>query len=128
MTTESRIEQLYDFISTDEDGRTCEAISEEACTDVPRNFLLNALNGTATKLAEQIASPGLVLPWFLAALGAPAALAGLLVPIRRGGALLPQLAVAGRIRRFKKRKWFIKSFDEIFKTFFFFKKNKISLL
>ena len=68
MTADSRIEQLYDFITTDEDGRTCEAISEEACTDVPRNFLLNALNGTAS--------------------------------------LLPQLAVAGRIRRFKKRKCF----------------------
>jgi hypothetical protein len=67
---------------------------------------LNALNGTATKLAEQTASPSLVLPWFLAALGAPAGLAGLLVPIRRGGSLLPQLAVAGRIRRFKKRKWY----------------------
>lgn len=106
MTTHSQIERLYDFITTDEDGRSCDAISEEACTEVPRNFLLNALNGTATKLAEQIASPSLVLPWFLAALGAPAALAGLLVPIRRGGSLLPQLAVAGRIRGFKKRKWF----------------------
>jgi hypothetical protein len=106
MTTYSLRERIYDYITTDEEGRTCEAISEQACTDVPPNFLLNALNGTATKLAEQIASPSLVLPWFLSALGAPTALAGLLVPIRQAGSLLPQLAVAGRIRSFKKRKWF----------------------
>ena len=35
-------------------------------------------------LAEQLASPGLVLPWILGAVGAPAALVGLLVPTRRG--------------------------------------------
>lgn len=106
MTTYSLSERVYDYITTDEEGRTCEAISEQACTDVPKNFLLNALNGTATKLAEQLASPSLVLPWFLSALGAPTALAGLLVPIRQAGSMLPQLAVAGRIRGFKKRKCF----------------------
>jgi len=106
MTAYSLSERIYDYITTDEEGHTCEAISEQACTDVPQNFLLNTLNGTATKLAEQIASPSLVLPWFLSALGAPTALAGLLVPIRQAGSMLPQLAVAGRIRGFKKRKWF----------------------
>jgi MFS family permease len=99
-------ERIYDFITNEEDGRVCESIPEDACTDVPRNFFLNVGNGTATKLAERIASPELVLPWFMAALGAPGLLTGFLVPIRQAGALLPQLAVAGRIRRFSRRKWF----------------------
>jgi hypothetical protein len=69
-------------------------------------LVLNVLNGNATKLAEQMASPGLVLPWLFSSIGAPTALAGLLVPVKQAGSLLPQLAVAGRIRAFPKRKWF----------------------
>lgn len=104
---DSTIEQLYDFIADEDDeGHVCDAIPDEACTEVPRNFFLNALNGTATKLGDQLGSPSLVLPWFFDALGAPAYLTGLLVPVRRSLALLPQLAIAGRIRRFERRKWF----------------------
>ena len=101
------IEQLYAFITgEDDEGHICEEIPESACTNVPKNFFLNALNGSATKLGDQLGSPGLVLPWFLAALGAPSFLTGFLVPVRRSLALLPQLVIAGRIRGFKKRKWF----------------------
>ena len=72
---------------------------------VPKNFVLNVLNGTATKLAEQLASPGLILPWLLVTLSTHTALTGLLVPVRQAGALLPQLVVSGQIRRFPVRKW-----------------------
>jgi hypothetical protein len=99
-------ERLYDIITRQEGDQACAELPEGACAKVPKNFFLNALNGSATKLAEQIASPSLVLPWFLSTLGAPTALAGLLVPVRRAGSLLPQLAIAGQIRRFQKRKWF----------------------
>lgn len=44
--------------------------------DTPRNFLLNAANDAATKLAEQLASPDVVLPTLLSSLGAPIALVG----------------------------------------------------
>ena len=99
--------RVYGWV-TDEDpeGQACEAIPDEACKEVPKNFLLNASNGAATKLAEQVASPGLVLTWLLGTLGAPVALVGLLEPIRQGGSLLPQLAVSGRMRAFARRKWF----------------------
>lgn len=60
-------ERVYDFITVDDEGRTCEAIPESACRQAPRNFVFNVMNGSATKLAEQLASPGLVLPWLLAA-------------------------------------------------------------
>lgn len=106
MTTPVRLEQIYDFITEDDVGSACDTIPEGACHEAPRNFFLNALNGAATKLGDQLGSPSLVLPWLLDALGAPAFLTGWLVPVRRAMALLPQLAIAGRIRRFEKRKWF----------------------
>lgn len=106
MTTYSLQERFYNFLTTDDEGHECQAISDDACTDVPRNFLLNAFNGSATKLAEQLTSPGLVLPWLLSVLGVPTFLTGLLVPVRQAGSMLPQLAIAGQLRSFKKRKWF----------------------
>lgn len=69
--------------------RVCDAIPDEQCTAVPGNYLRNLANGSATKLAEQLAGPNLVLPWLLAATGAPAAVIGLLAPVRQAGAMLP---------------------------------------
>jgi hypothetical protein len=99
-------DRLYGVLSGDDaQDRACDAIPDSACTDVPRNYLLNVANGACTKLAEQLASPGLVLPWLMAAIGAPAAFVGFLAPIKQVGSLLPQLAVAARIRRLAQRKW-----------------------
>lgn len=99
--------RLYRWL-TDADGeeRSCAAISDEACRDAPRSFTLNAANGACTKLAEQLASPGLVLAWLLDAVGAPVAMTGWLEPLRKGGSLLPQLAVSARIRSRPVRKLF----------------------
>jgi hypothetical protein len=88
------------------EGSLCEGIPEEACTDAPRNFTLNAINGACTKTAEQLASPGVVLPLLLVAVGAPVGLAGALEPVRRGASLLPGLIVSGRMRAFERRKGF----------------------
>ena len=99
------VDRTYEFIIGDEEERACRDIPDAACTDVPRNFLFNAANGAMTKLAEQIVSPGLVLPWVLGAIGAPAAMAAWLVPTKQAGSLLPQLFVAGWIRGLKRRKW-----------------------
>lgn len=70
---------------------------------VPGNVLWNVLSGACTKLGEQLANPGTVLPWVLGAVGAPVALVGLLVPVKDAGSLLPQLSVAGRIRTAPRR-------------------------
>ncbi len=100
-----RLDQAYRILSGDDsDERACEAIPDSACTDLPRNYTLNVANGACTKLAEQIAGPNLVLPWLLGALGAPAVVVGLLMPIKQVGSLLPQLFVAGRIRAVARRK------------------------
>lgn len=103
---ERLLDRAYAYLSGDDASeRSCAAIPEAACTAVPRNYLLNLANGACTKLAEQIASPGLVLPWILSALGAPPAVAGYLLPIRQAGALLPQMATAAAIRAVARRKW-----------------------
>ncbi len=100
------IEFAYRVLSGDDsDERACASIPDESCTSVPRNYVLNVANGAATKLAEQLASPGLVLPWLLSSIGVPAALTAIVMPIKQAGSLLPQLAVAGWIRSRATRKW-----------------------
>lgn len=99
------IEKAYQILTIDDD-RACRDIPDSACREAPGNFFLNAGNGALTKLAEQIASPGLVLPWLLSAIGAPSSLSGFLVPLNRSGSLLPQLVVSSRIRKYSRRKYF----------------------
>ncbi len=98
-------ENIYTLV-TDASGeeRSCANIPDEACEDVPKGFVHNALSGVFSKLAEQLASPGLILPWLLSAAGASSFFSGALVPIKDAGSLLPQLAVSGKIRTLQKRK------------------------
>jgi len=98
--------KFYDFLSGDDELRSCESIPDSDCTNVPRNFILNITNGSLTKLAERIISPNLTLPWILSFLGAPAYLIGMLVPVKDAGSLLPQLFVSGRIRSKPIRKYY----------------------
>jgi MFS family permease len=56
------------------------------------------------KVADEITSAKLILPWLLASLGVPAVFTGFLVPIREAGVLLPQLLVAAYIRSLAIRK------------------------
>jgi hypothetical protein len=108
MATTGAVARVVGLLDADDasEGSVCEGIPEEACTDVPRNFALNAANGAATKTAEQLASPGVVLPLLLASVGAPVIFAGALEPVRRGASLLPGLVVSGRMRAFARRKGF----------------------
>ena len=106
MASEARLERVYRVLSGDDsDERACEAIPDSACTDVPRNYVCNVGNGAASKLAEQIGGPNLVLPWLLSVIGAPALIIGFLMPIKQAGSLAPQLLVSGQIRRLALRKW-----------------------
>lgn len=102
----SKAASLYDLLTADEDARACRDIPDEACRDQPENFLIHLVSSSATKIADELASAKLVLAWLMATLGAPAVLIALLVPVRESGALLPQLAVAGYLRRTPRRKWF----------------------
>jgi hypothetical protein len=101
----SPLDSLYDLITGDEDARVCKDIPSESCNDQPRNFFTYLASNLLTKVADELASAKLVLPWLIGWLGAPALLVGLLVPIREAGVLVPQLAVAAYIRRLPLRKW-----------------------
>jgi hypothetical protein len=97
---------LYETIAGDEDARVCQDIPETACNAQPVNFFIHLIANTLSKIGDELASARLVLAWMLGALGAPAAFAGFLVPIRESGSLMPQLFVAAAIRRQPMRKWF----------------------
>ena len=72
----------------------------------PRRFTTHLVSLSATKIADGLIDPKLVLAWILSALGAPGYLIGALVPVREAGALLPQIALAQWIQSQRGRKWF----------------------
>ncbi|MDI5890940.1 MFS transporter [Halomonas rhizosphaerae] len=97
--------RLFEWLTGDEDSRMCRDIPDAACDEQPHNFFLHLLAALGNKLADELSSARLVLPWLLGVIGAPLWMVGLLVPIRESGALLPQLFVAGFIRLKPERKW-----------------------
>jgi|TARA_R110000851_G_scaffold8852_1_gene33763 MFS family permease len=97
--------RLYEWLTGDEDSRMCDDIPDGACDEQPRNFFLHLWASLGNKLADELSSARLVLPWLMGIIGAPVWMVGLLVPIREAGALLPQIFVAGFIRVKPKRKW-----------------------
>ena len=97
-------EALYARITGDEDARVCKDIPDAACDEQPHNFFAYLFANLLGKVADEIASAKLVLPWIFGTLGVPAVFTGFLVPIREGGVLVPQLAVAAVVRRMAIRK------------------------
>ncbi len=104
MTDKNTVEQLYSFITGDEDARVCKDIPDEACHSQPRNFFAYLGGNLLGKVADEIASAKLVIPWIFGALGVPTILTGFLVPIREAGKLLPQMIIAAVIRQMPRRK------------------------
>jgi hypothetical protein len=101
--SDSASQRVFDRL-VDTDGDRCAGISEQACNSAPANFVRTVTSNFFTKLGDAIASPKITLAWLMGAVGAPTHLVGLLVPIRESGSLLPQLVIAGFIRRFAVRK------------------------
>lgn len=97
---------LSSVLANDDDlDRACQSIPLESCRESSRNFIINVCNGAASKLAEQVAGPNLILPWLFQLLGTPVWMFGFLMPIKQSFSLLPQMVVAGQIRRLARRKW-----------------------
>ncbi len=101
----NRLDQLYARITNEEDARICKEISDDACRFVPVNFFLQVISKTFTKLGDALSSPKTVLAWLMSYVNAPVALIGFLVPIRESGSMLPQIFIAGYIRKLPVRKW-----------------------
>lgn len=81
-------------------------ISADAQRLEPVSLNIHVIALTFTKMADSLLDVKLVLPWLLAAVGAPAAYVGWLVPIRESLALLPQMLVARFTVGFSIRKYF----------------------
>ncbi len=81
-------------------------LPEAAAKAEAGSFLRHILSLSASKIADGLIDPKLVLSWLLTNLGAGAFWVGLLVPVREAGALLPQLWTAPIIARRNIRKWF----------------------
>ncbi len=62
------------------------------------------ISRSLTNLGDVLSSPKTVLTWVLGAVGAPAAMIALLVPIRESLSMLPQLALGAWVRRRPLRK------------------------
>ncbi|NOY13348.1 MAG: MFS transporter [Deltaproteobacteria bacterium] len=97
---------FFDVLTEDDAlDRACRSIPDTACKEVAWNLRINICNGAASKLAEQVAGPNLILPWLFQLLGTPVWMFGFLMPIKQSFSLLPQMLVAGQIRRLPLRKW-----------------------
>jgi len=79
-----------------------------------RDFLTHIAALSATKLADGLINPKLVLAWMMTALGAPGWALALLVPVREAGALAPQLPLAPVVAAapLRKRLWALASFAQ----------------
>lgn len=86
--------------SVDRDG----GLTDVAASREAASFTRHAGSLGATKLADGLLDPKLVLSWLLSSAGASSVLTGLLVPIREAGSLLPQLVMAPRIHAMGRRK------------------------
>ncbi len=102
--TASLTTRAFDAV-TDRSDAEAEDITEAARRAEAGNFLRHGASLSLSKLADGLIDPKLVLSWLMGALGAPAVLTGLLVPVREAGALVPQLFTAARIRGMGRRKW-----------------------
>ena len=92
------------LVDVDED-HGCGDLPEDVCREVPGNATRIVGAQTLQAIGDRVVDAKTVLPWVLAAVGAPAALVGLLVPIREAGSLLPQAAMVPWVRRLPIRKW-----------------------
>ncbi len=99
-------ESMFGLAADVEDDRLCRDIPDSQCREEPRNLVRVTLAHIGSKAGDALADPKVVMPWLMGALGAPAFLTAMIVPIRESLALLPQVIVGGVIRRFAKRKYF----------------------
>lgn len=80
-------------------------LPETVRADVASNGLRLVSANALQSSGDQAVNASTVLPWLFHALGVPAALVGLLVPVREAGSMLPQALLTPLILRARYRKW-----------------------
>lgn len=104
MPTLSWVQRLYRRLIVTS-SQQCPELSENARRYVADNFVLMLVSRFFSKLGDALSNPKIVLPWVMETVHAPLYLLGFLVPIRESGSLIPQVMIAGYVRRLTIRKW-----------------------
>lgn len=68
--TESTVRKIYESLASEDEGRACRDIPEEASDEQPGNFLKHVVSLGLTKTGDGIANPKLTLAWLITALNA----------------------------------------------------------
>jgi len=89
----------------DRDPEVENGLPEQQRRNVAHNGLRLVLASTLQSSGDQTVKASTVLPWLFHAIGVPAALTGLLVPIRESGSMLPQAFLTPLILKYRRRKW-----------------------
>jgi hypothetical protein len=97
-------ERIYELL-VDDDEQLATDLPDEVAEAVPGNATKQVLALALQKAGDLVVDAKTVLPWLLASVGAPTAVAGLLVPVRESGSMLPQVALTPYVRRLAVRKW-----------------------
>ncbi len=89
------------------DPQSQQELPNEVLRNVPGNAVRLVGATALQRSGDQAVSASTVLPWLFHALGVPAALTGLLVPIRESGSMLPQAMLTPVVMRVRRRKWVV---------------------
>lgn len=100
----STTEKIYSRVIIRND-EVDEDLAPQQREHVAHNGLRQVLASTLQSSGDQTIRASTVLPWLFHALGVPAALTGLLVPIRESGSMLPQAFLTPFILKVRQRKW-----------------------
>jgi hypothetical protein len=102
------LDRFYARLIDTEDVVT-DDLPDEVVRAAPGNAAKQVVAMALQKAGDLVVDAKTVLPWLLASLGAPAAITGLLVPVRESGSMLPQAWLAPHVRRraVRKRLWVV---------------------
>ncbi|MBE7325618.1 MFS transporter [Nocardioides sp. Y6] len=87
------------------DPDAAQELAPEAREHVATNGVRLVTAQALQSSGDQVVNASTVLPWLFSVLGVPAALTGLLVPIRESGSMLPQAFLTPLVVRVRRRKW-----------------------
>lgn len=96
------LDRLYSALVRRDPGAERQ-LPDDVRRDLPRNGLRLVSSAALQSSGDQTVNASTVLPWLLHALGAPAALIGVLVPIREAGSMLPQAFLTSIVVRVRRR-------------------------
>jgi hypothetical protein len=104
--TPAPVERVYALL-VDADESLSETLPDGVAEAVPGNAVKQVVALALQKAGDLLVDAKTVLTWLLAALGAPATITALLVPVRESGSMLPQawLAPYARSRPVRKGLW-----------------------